>query len=104
MSQECTEGRCCTTTGNTNCNSGDECCDLPEKLIALADEAWYEVVKAKLKKEIESSCGDKLDKLAKIVAETNNKRWAHKIEGKVTCEEYKNSIKDLFVSCATDKS
>lgn len=103
MSQQCTNDSCCTTTDNVNCDTGDECCDLPEKLIGLADEAWFEVVREKIKKEIEATCGDKLDELAKIVANTNNARWTHKIQGKVKCEEYKNSIRDLFTSCSTEK-
>ena len=101
MSQECTNESC--NTNNSNCNSSNDCCDLPERLIGLADEAWFEVVKDKLKKEIESSCGEKLDQLAKIVADANCAKWAHEVQGKVKCEEYKGAIKQLFVSCANEK-
>ena len=104
MSTECSNDSCCTTKESPNCGTGQECCDMPEKLIGLADEAWYEVVKDKIKKEIESTCGEKLDKLAQIVASTNNERWAYKIQGKAKCEEFKNSIKELFMSCETEKA
>ena len=102
MSTECSNDSCCNTNDKDQCNSTDQCCDMPEKLIQLADEAWYEVMKDKLKKEIEATCGEKLDKLAQIVASTNNARWGHKIQGKVMCDEYKNSIKELFTSCQTE--
>ena len=103
MSSECSNDSCCTTTESSNCGTDQECCDMPEKLIAIADEAWYEVVKDKIKKEIEATCGEKLDKLAQIVASANNQRWTHQIQGKVLCEEYKNNIKELFGSCAKEK-
>ena len=104
MSNECSNDSCCSTTQvSSNCGSDQDCCDMPEKLLGLADEAWYEVVKDKIKSEIESSCGEKLDKLAKIVASANSGRWAHQIQGKVKCEEFKSSIKELFVSCEKEK-
>ncbi len=103
MSNECTNESCDTTKQNTNCGSNEECCDLPEKLIGLADEAWFEVLKDKVKKEIESSCGETLDKLAQVVAQANSDRWAHKIQGKVKCDEFKSNVKELLVSCSCDK-
>ena len=103
MSNECSNDSCCGTKESSNCGSDQDCCDMPEKLLGLADEAWHEVVKDKIKAEIESSCGEKLDKLAKIVASANSGRWAHQIQGKVKCEEFKSSIKELFVSCETEK-
>ncbi len=93
----------CNTSQGT-CSEGaqhsaeSECCDLPEKLLCLADEAWKEVVKEKIKKEIESSVGAKLDALAKLVAETNHRRWSHLIEGKQKCDEYKQQVKQTLLS------
>jgi hypothetical protein len=69
---------------------------MPEKLLAIADEAWYELLKEKIKKEIEKSCGPRLDKLSKLVAEANNGKWAHEIQGKVKCDEYKRNLKAMF--------
>lgn len=76
--------------------ASEECCDFPEKLLDLADEAWLEVVKEKIKKEIEASCGEKLNKLAKLVAETNKTKWSAKIAGKQQCQEYKQNLLKLF--------
>lgn len=102
MSQHCSNDSC--STENAKCESTQECCDMPEKLIALADEAWFEVVKDKIKKEIEMSCGEKLDKLAKIVASANGERWSHKIQAKVKCDGFKSDIKELLTSCASEKA
>jgi hypothetical protein len=74
----------------------EECCDMPEKLLALADAAWAELVKEKIKKEIEASCGEKLNKLAKLVAETNKAKWSAKIAAKQGCNEYREGLFKFF--------
>ena len=79
-------------------STGAECCDIPEKLLCLADEAWREVLKEKIKQEIEKSAGPKLGTLAKLVAETNHRRWAHLIQGKQKCDEYKQQVKAALAS------
>jgi hypothetical protein len=79
-----------------NTNTNTECCDMPEKLLCLADEAWREVVKEKIKAEIEKTAGQKLDKVAKLVAEANHRRWAHLIEGKQKCDDFKTQLKEAM--------
>lgn len=69
---------------------------MPERLLALADETWMELLKEKIKAEISKSCGDGMEKLAKLVSETDKAKWAHTIKGKVKSDEYKNKLKDLF--------
>ncbi len=100
MSSSCDQtqgsGACAETTAQ---HGGDsECCNMPEKLLCLADEAWKEVVKDKIKQEIEKTAGAKLDALAKLVAETNHKKWAHLIEGKQKCDHFKDQVKEAFLS------
>ncbi len=90
--EKCDSDQCSTAKSE---NTG-ECCDMPEKLLALADEAWFEVLKEKMKAEISTTCGDRLDKLAKLVTETNQDKWMHTIQGKVKCEEYKENLKAMF--------
>jgi len=90
MTEQCTTECCDTQKGSS------DCCDMPEKLLALADEAWFEVLKDKIKKDILSSSGDKMDKLAKLVSETNNAKWGHMMSGKMQCEEYKQNLQKLF--------
>lgn len=70
----------------------EENCNMPEKLLCLADEAWMEVLKEKIKKEIEATSGEKLTKLAKLIAETNGAKWQAKIAAKKGCHEYKEKL------------
>lgn len=97
MSNACDASKeSCTETAAAHASS--ECCDMPEKLLCLADEAWKEVVKEKIKKEIEKSSGAKLDAIAKLVAEANHRRWSYMIEGKQKCDEFKQQVKEAFLS------
>jgi len=86
-----------TCTASAVSTAGAECCDIPEKLLCLADEAWKEVLKEKIKQEIEKSSGPKLSALAKLVAETNQRRWSHLIEGRQKCDEYKQQVKEVLL-------
>lgn len=88
----------CETAGSPVSHHGECCCDMPEKLLQLADEAWMEVLKEKIKQEIIANGGEKLDEIAKLVAETNCAKWQHMIAGKMHCEEYTSSLKKIMTS------
>jgi hypothetical protein len=62
----------------------------------MADEAWMEILKEKIKKQIESAGGEHLDQLAKIVAESNKERWEHKLAINELASNYKEKLTDFF--------
>jgi len=94
MSSQCdVEKEACAET-----SADTECCGGPEKLLLLADEAWKELLKDKIKEEIEKSSGPKLSALAKLVAEANHQRWTYLITGKQKCEEFKGQVKEALLS------
>ena len=97
MSNACDTSTEACSGDSKHADHGD-CCNIPEKLLCLADEAWREVLKEKIKKEIEKTSGAKLDSLAKLVAETNHRKWTHLIEAKKGCDEYKQGVKDILTS------
>jgi len=97
MSETCKANEACETVHNDEC-----CCDMPERLLCLADEAWYEVLKEKMKDEIRKSCGENMDKLAKLVVGTNKAKWAHMVKGKIKCDEYKQNLKNIFASVCNE--
>lgn len=106
MANECStdKAQCGQETSAQQCSSGngnkEQECNLHEKLLCLADEAWKEVLKEKIKAEIEKSQGEKLNSLAKLVAETNNRKWSYLIQGKKACEDYKNQVRSLVAGLA----
>ena len=78
MSNECsTERGICHEPSANPCQTGgkEQECNMHEKFLCLADEAWMELLKEKIKAEIEKSGGAKLNALAKLVAETNGRKW-----------------------------
>ncbi|MBY0551610.1 MAG: hypothetical protein K2W95_30285 [Candidatus Obscuribacterales bacterium] len=99
MANECsTDKGSCHDASAQECSTGgkEQECNLHEKLLCLADEAWKEVLKEKIKAEIEKSAGEKLTKLAKVVAEANGRRWQFMIQGKKACDDYKNHVRSLL--------
>lgn len=76
----------------------DEHCKCTDKFMELAGEAWMELMKEKIKTEIEKEKGSDLQKLAEIVAKASGEKWKHKIAAKIGCEEYKNTLKEFFKS------
>ena len=86
------EKQCCSTE-KCKCNCH---CPMPEKLLCLADQAWMELVKEKIKAEIDANCGEDLKKLAGIVAKANRDKWHAMVAGKQRCEEFNNDVKTFF--------
>lgn len=64
--------------------------------LQLADEAWEEVLKDKIKEYILKTKGDDMTKLAKIVAEGNHRRWKHRIEKKQSCHHFMEELEAFF--------
>lgn len=100
----CGSEQCCSKEKSSCCHShSDSChekeCDFSGHLLKLADEAWMEVLKEKIKKQIETSCGPHLDQLAQIVAEANGARWSQKLAADKACKDFKSKICDFFSGC-----
>lgn len=98
---------CCDSSCKTGCGSGCGCgcnsgeADKGKKLLYLADQAWMELLKDKIKKHIEAN-DKKLDELAKIVSEANHERWKRKMEKEQCCSTYREKLEALFGSCSTN--
>lgn len=94
--------------GESSCKCGEHCqcackqahgeCDWSEKLLKIADEAWKEALKDKIKAEIEKRKGEHLQQLAEIVAKANGEKWQHKMAAKMKCEDYRETVKDFFMN------
>ncbi len=97
MSNSCESKEDCGPKSNTT-GGGSDCCDMPEKLLCLADEAWREALKEKMKEHILKNSSEHLDKIASVVTEANHKRWAHKIQGKQHCNEYGESLRETMIA------
>jgi hypothetical protein len=67
-----------------------------EYFLALADEAWEEVLKDKIKEYILQTQNDPMLKLAKLVAEGNHQRWRTKMEKRQNSKDFMEEICKFF--------
>lgn len=70
--------------------------DFAHQLLEMADDAWMEVLRDKIKQEIIKSSGDHLDKLAKIVSDSNKERWKHKLADQKGCHDFEDKVAEFF--------
>jgi predicted metal-dependent hydrolase len=91
---QCNQSCCPCHTKQTDCSHSEE--EKASYFLEVADEAWQEVLKDKIKEHILKTQNDRMDKLAKIVAEANNRRWKNKMEKKQGCMEFQESLCELF--------
>jgi hypothetical protein len=68
---------CSCARHESSCHEESECCDYAAHFLALADDAWMEVLKDKIKAYILTN-DKKIDGLAKIIAEANKEKWHNK--------------------------
>lgn len=89
----------CGGCGQKNCtcgsnNSGGSC---SSKFLELADQAWMEVLKEKIKDHIRAN-NKNIDELAKLVSEANHERWKKKIEEKSCCGGFEEKLRNFFAN------
>lgn len=108
--KQCSSCGCCSSHKSQGCScschegtcnlqgEGHEHGDFAHQLLELADEAWMEVLKEKIKEEVKKSNGPHLDQLAKLASESNNERWKHKLSSKKVACCFKDKLDDLM-SC-----
>lgn len=76
----------------------EECGDFAKQLLDVADEAWMDLLKEKIKAKIEAHSAEHLNQLAQLVSETNHNRWQMILAKKKGCHDYKEKLKEFFGS------
>jgi hypothetical protein len=66
-------------------------------MLALADCAWMEVLKEKMKDYIKAN-DHKIDELAKTVCEANQQRWQSKMAKQKAKMDFDQKLKGIFCS------
>lgn len=110
MSHECHDSSC-SSEHHSHHHDGECCCSChtcacechnhhhkkyTKELLCLADQAWMEVLKEKIKEEILKTSGKHLDQMAKLVSEANHKRWKEKLAEKKQLEDFDDDLKSLM--------
>lgn len=92
-----------------SCSSCSTCCGsqqgkFADELLKIADQAWMEVLKEKIKDEIRQLSNDHLSQMAKLVAEANHVRWKEKMKARKDIHDYEDQLRGLFCSHQCNKS
>lgn len=106
--QSCSGGNSCHSHSEEQCCSCHSCkCDChnhhqkySHELLELADEAWMEVLKEKIKEEIRQMSGEHLTKMAKLVATSNHNRWKETMQEKKGIQEFEDQLHELLFCSA----
>lgn len=90
--------KCCCSCHKqeASCSAGEKQEDQMHYLLEIADEAWSEVLKEKIKEHIIATQNDRMTELAKIVSEGNHQRWKNKMETKQGCFDFKEKLSRFF--------
>ena len=99
------QGCGCSCHSCTCCSDGHEerGCD-PHRLLAIADAAWLEALKEKIKQNILAS-DHQIDEIAKIIGETNCDLWHQKLAKVKTEKKYESRLCELMdkINCSDSK-
>lgn len=74
-------------------------CNCSDKFLKIADEAWMEVLKEKIKCKIIAHKDEHMEKLAELIAKANGEKWKNKIASKTKNNQFKDELKAFFSSC-----
>lgn len=106
----CSQGGCCSSNKGSCCSCHNCKCSChqqgkyADELLQLADSAWMEVLKEKIKDEIRANAGDQINQLAKLVSSANHARWKDKMQSKKDHEDFECQLRNaLCGTCNTQK-
>ena len=72
-------------------------CEMTDMMMGIADHAWEELMKEKIKKEFEKQIGERMNKVASASASASIAHHTHMMEGKMKIEEHKTKLRQAFM-------
>jgi hypothetical protein len=89
---DCKTNTHCDTTSTSPHNKKGGGCDAIRHMEKLANQAWDELFKEKVKKHYEENIGKKMDENAEIVAEQAIHIWKNKMANREAKKEYEHKL------------
>lgn len=95
--EECKDGACSTNKecGTNDCESK---CEMSKMIFDLANDAWAELMKEKMKAHYEKAIGTRMDKVALVGVEGAIAYWEAQMSNKAKCAEFQDKLKKVFMS------
>ena len=97
MGECCEESKCCS--GESSCcesSCNDSCCESEmskgKMILGLANEAWSELMKEKMKAAYEKTIGEKMNKAAHVGVEACIAYWAQKMKSEAAWAEFEEKL------------
>lgn len=87
------KSKCCCSPADEQKRFTDESCS--NQLMELADQAWMEVLKDKIKEHIHANAKH-MDDLARLISEANHERWKKKMDAKCACSSFDEKLNNFF--------
>ena len=99
METECCEDKCCSAGKESCCCecSCSESNDLSKMIMQLANEAWGELMKEKMKAAYDKAVGDKMNKAAQVGVEASMAFWSGKMKEKASFAEFEEKLKKAML-------
>lgn len=79
-----------------------QCGSYASKFLELADCAWMEVLKEKIKDHIRANAKH-MDELAALISEANHEKWQKKMENQKCCGGFEEKLGEMLGSCCQVK-
>ena len=102
---QCGSNGACCGCKNCHCSCHSSCHGqgkYADELLHLADDAWMDILKDKIKEEIRLNSGEQLTNLAKLIATANHARWKDKMQSKKDHEDFETQLKNAMC-CGSQK-
>ncbi len=99
--EDCCEESCKSGCGS-DCSCGNEgCCkeemSKGEMFMDMANEAWHELMKEKMKHAYEKAIGEKMSKAAAVSVEACMAYWSQKMKNEASCAEFEDKIRKAMM-------
>ena len=95
---------CGKEKGCSSCCSNESCCsykdemeDKSKMMMDMANEAWHELMKDKIKSAYEKLIGEKMNKTAHVCAEMCIAYWGNKMKEEMTSAEFEDKIRKAMM-------
>ena len=99
MENECSEDKCCSTGKESCCceSSCGESNNVSKIVLQLANEAWGELMKDKMKAAYEKETGDKMSKAAQVGVEASIAFWSGKMKERASFAEFEEKLRKAMM-------
>lgn len=89
----------CQSKAHIHEHEAEKSCHCAEAFLHIADAAWKEVLKERIKDKIIAQKGEHIEKLAELIATANGEKWKYIMTAKAKCNKFKDNLKEFLSSC-----